>query len=144
MPVKECQKDGKPGYKWGNEGYCYTYTPNNEESRERAKDKAKEQGRAIQVNKSSDIQSLIFSKDKFTKLSAIEWAKSHGFKTYTTRETKSTIRVRQFPPSNCLRSGGIKELDDGVKAYICITSVKVNSKLNKINYLLNRLLRCYK
>lgn len=48
MPVKECQEDGKPGFKWGDEGKCYTYTPGNKTSRERAKEKAKQQGRAIQ------------------------------------------------------------------------------------------------
>jgi hypothetical protein len=52
MPVKSCQRDGKKGYKWGDEGKCYTYTPGDEESRERAKDKAIEQGRAIQANNS--------------------------------------------------------------------------------------------
>jgi len=52
MPVKNCKKDGKNGYKWGDSGYCYTYTTGNESSRKRAKDKAIRQGRAIQVNKS--------------------------------------------------------------------------------------------
>lgn len=50
MPVQRCQKDGKPGWKWGKEGKCYTFTPGDEESRERAKRKAKEQGQAIKAN----------------------------------------------------------------------------------------------
>lgn len=49
MPVKRCTKDGKPGYKWGDEGKCYSYTSGNKESRERAKKKAAEQGRAIEA-----------------------------------------------------------------------------------------------
>lgn len=24
MPVKKCTIDGKPGYKWGDQGKCYT------------------------------------------------------------------------------------------------------------------------
>ncbi len=24
MPVKQCQLDGKAGFKWGDEGKCYT------------------------------------------------------------------------------------------------------------------------
>jgi hypothetical protein len=40
MPVKQCQSDGKPGYKCGDEGKCYTYTPGNEKSRKNAKRKA--------------------------------------------------------------------------------------------------------
>jgi hypothetical protein len=49
MPIKRCQKDGKPGYKWGDAGTCYTYTSGNKESRERAKKKAREQGQAIKA-----------------------------------------------------------------------------------------------
>jgi len=51
MPVQRCQKNGKPGYRWGTEGKCYTYTPNNKASRERAKNKAAEQGQAIKASK---------------------------------------------------------------------------------------------
>lgn len=51
MPVKKCRKNGKPGYKWGDEGKCYTYTPGNKKSRERAEERAEEQGRAIKARK---------------------------------------------------------------------------------------------
>jgi hypothetical protein len=47
MPVKECQSEGKPGLKWGDSGKCYTYTPNNEGSRNKAKKLAIIQGIAI-------------------------------------------------------------------------------------------------
>ena len=40
MPIKDCQEDNKSGYKWGDEGKCYTYTPNNEGSRKNAKKNA--------------------------------------------------------------------------------------------------------
>ncbi len=51
MPIMSCTKDGKPGFKFGREGKCYTYTPGNKESRERAVAKAQKQMRAIKVNK---------------------------------------------------------------------------------------------
>jgi hypothetical protein len=47
MPVKECQSEGKSGLKWGGRGKCYTYTPNNEGSRRKAKKSAIAQGIAI-------------------------------------------------------------------------------------------------
>lgn len=50
MPVHECREDGKPGYKWGTHGHCYTYSPGNEASRKRAKNKAHKQGQAIKAN----------------------------------------------------------------------------------------------
>jgi len=50
MPVMRCQKNGKPGFKWGKNGKCYTYTPGDAASRERAKKKALAQGRAIKAN----------------------------------------------------------------------------------------------
>lgn len=62
MPVKNCRENGKPGFKWGNSGKCYTYTPGNEQSRKRARDKAVRQGRAIQVNNSiGTIQDILAS-----------------------------------------------------------------------------------
>lgn len=51
MPLQKCQLNGKIGYKWGKQGKCYTYTPGDKESRERAKEKAKRQGRAVEANK---------------------------------------------------------------------------------------------
>lgn len=56
MPIKECRLEGEPGFKWGDEGKCYTYSPNNEGSKRNAKKKATAQGIAI-----GDIK---ISKDK--------------------------------------------------------------------------------
>lgn len=47
MPVKNCNQNGKQGYKWGDSGKCYTYSTNNETERKQAKQKAIEQGLAI-------------------------------------------------------------------------------------------------
>ncbi len=47
MPVKDCQDSGKPGYKYGDSGKCYTYTPKDEVSRNKAKKQAIIQGIAI-------------------------------------------------------------------------------------------------
>lgn len=51
MPVKACTLNGKPGYKFGDAGTCYTYTKGSEFSRKKAKAKAARQGRAIEANK---------------------------------------------------------------------------------------------
>lgn len=51
MPVVSCTEDGKPGYKWGEGGHCYTYTAGNEASRKAAKRKAHIQGAAIEGSK---------------------------------------------------------------------------------------------
>ncbi|MFP4457560.1 MAG: DUF2213 domain-containing protein [Clostridia bacterium] len=58
MPVQECQLNNKPGYKWGEEGKCYTYTPNNEEERNKAKEKAIKQGIAIGEYEGGDSKSM--------------------------------------------------------------------------------------
>ena len=51
MPVKECQSENKPGFKWGESGNaCYTYTPNDKGSRETARKKAIKQGVAITIS----------------------------------------------------------------------------------------------
>jgi hypothetical protein len=51
MPVKNCQQDNKPGYKWGDEGTCYIYNPNDQLSKQNAMKKAKKQGVAIEISK---------------------------------------------------------------------------------------------
>ena len=50
MPIQTCQKDGKPGLKFGPSGACFTYTPGDEASRQAAMSKAAAQGRAIKAN----------------------------------------------------------------------------------------------
>lgn len=47
MPLMACRENGKPGYKWGESGKCYTYTPNDPVSRTQARNKALAQMRAI-------------------------------------------------------------------------------------------------
>jgi len=44
MPIKSCQLDGKPGWKWGDSGKCYIYQPDSEASSKSAKRKAIRQG----------------------------------------------------------------------------------------------------
>lgn len=47
MPVKRSTKNGKPCYKTGETGKCYTYKAGDKASRERAKKKAIKQELAI-------------------------------------------------------------------------------------------------
>ena len=54
MPVETCTEKGKPGYRWGSQGKCYTYTAGNEASRKKAKQKAHLQGAAIGKAKADD------------------------------------------------------------------------------------------
>jgi hypothetical protein len=49
MPVQRCTEEGKPGYRWGKSGKCYTYSPRNEAARKRAKQKAYLQAAAIKA-----------------------------------------------------------------------------------------------
>ena len=49
MPIMQCTKDGKIGFKWGENGTCFTYTPGNEESQREAIRKANAQAAAIRA-----------------------------------------------------------------------------------------------
>ena len=51
MPIQRCRLKGKPGFKWGNDGKCYTYTPGDKAGLERAKNKAAKQGQAVEASK---------------------------------------------------------------------------------------------
>lgn len=55
MPIKACRENDEPGFKWGDEGKCFTYIPGQIETKEQARTKAVEQGRAIEANKSKDL-----------------------------------------------------------------------------------------
>jgi hypothetical protein len=55
MPVQECTKDGKTGYQYGEEGFCYTYTPGDEEGRKEAERKAYLQGVAIEKRRGGEL-----------------------------------------------------------------------------------------
>jgi hypothetical protein len=51
MPVMSCSSEGKPGYKYGDTGYCYTFRHGDMKSEKDAYDKAVSQGRAIELSK---------------------------------------------------------------------------------------------
>jgi hypothetical protein len=55
MPVMPCTDEGKPGFKWGERGKCYTYTPGNIASKTRARLKVEMQGRAIKAQEGSKL-----------------------------------------------------------------------------------------
>jgi len=40
MPVQSCSNNGNPGYKWGEQGACYTYPKGNLAQKKKAKRKA--------------------------------------------------------------------------------------------------------
>jgi hypothetical protein len=50
MPVQPCQQDGKPGYKYGATGVCYTYIPGNTRQKAQARMKAEAQAAAIRAS----------------------------------------------------------------------------------------------
>jgi len=58
MPVQACQHQGRPGFRWGPTGKCYTYTPGDPTSRARAYEQATLQGRAIQARRRQERQHL--------------------------------------------------------------------------------------
>lgn len=75
---------------------------------------------AAQGNKSTTVQTLIFSKSKFsTRDSAKSWAKSHGFTANTIRETNSSWRIRQRPDGDFIQTSfRTISLTSGVSAVI--------------------------
>ncbi len=50
MPLMTCQKDGKPGWKFGSSGRCYTFTKGNRQSEQVALSKAIKQAAAIKAS----------------------------------------------------------------------------------------------
>lgn len=65
FPLKRCQRDGSKGWKWGDNGYCYT--KKEEGTDEAAKEKARKQGRAIKRKQKNDAFSLLQERDRIIK-----------------------------------------------------------------------------
>jgi hypothetical protein len=70
--------------------------------------------------KPTEVQTLIMSKSRFpTRDSALSWAKNHGFKSGTIRETTNSWRIRQRPPTDFIQTSfRVKNLTRGVDAVI--------------------------
>lgn len=51
MPVQVCELNGQPGFRWGQQGRCYTYEEGDEDGRRAARRKAARQGRAIEASR---------------------------------------------------------------------------------------------
>lgn len=69
--------------------------------------------------KKTDIQSVIFDKDKFTEGRAKNWLKEHGFKIPSVDETEESLRFRQEDPDSFQeRSFRTIALTNGIKAII--------------------------
>lgn len=77
MPIQNCQLNNKPGFKWGNEGKCYTYTPGNKTSMDNAKKKVMEQAVAIEqfADSYSDYPKQATENAKI----ALRWAEENGW-----------------------------------------------------------------
>lgn len=80
MPIQKCSRDGKPGFKWGEHGKCYTYTPGSKHEKELAKALALKQGRAIKARQTRAVgekQEEVASKERKRNLQefADEFAK---------------------------------------------------------------------
>jgi hypothetical protein len=58
MPVESCQADGKPGYRWGKTGKCYTYAPGDEAARKEAKRRAIVQGSTYELGRKPKPEDL--------------------------------------------------------------------------------------
>jgi hypothetical protein len=73
----------------------------------------------------TEIQTLIFDKDKFDKKSAKEWAKKHDFKYGFVDEKEETLRIRQQNPSS-FRKDTFRTIDitKGVQAVIACPKKK--------------------
>jgi hypothetical protein len=68
---------------------------------------------------STKIQSLVFSKEKFTSEQAVQWCQDHKFKTSPVLETENAYRVRQKPSGSFSKIRTI-QLKPGVSATIGI------------------------
>jgi hypothetical protein len=86
--------------------------------RELAEEKVRQAINSIRAT--TEIQSLHFKKEHFTRDEAVQWAKDHGFVADSVDETENEWRLRQFDPNLCDKDTfGTKEITTGVLAVFC-------------------------
>lgn len=94
MPIKSCQLNGKPGFKWGNTNKCWTYTPGNEASKKTAKKNCINQAIKIEgPDKFAQIQRSGGSDISLDDMNSILWAED------TSDELFETIAYIIQPPT---------------------------------------------
>ena len=70
--------------------------------------------------KSTEVQTLIFSKEKFSEGAAKKWATDHNFIVGKLGEKEASIQIEQFPSEKCVAGSERSiSLEEGVKAVVC-------------------------
>jgi hypothetical protein len=92
MPVQNCQLNNKPGFKWGDKGKCYTYTPGNKTSMDNAKKKVMQQAVTIEefADSYNDYPKQAIENAKI----ALRWVEDNGWGSCGTSVGK--IRANQL------------------------------------------------
>jgi hypothetical protein len=150
MPVISCIVNGAPGYKWGNSGHCYTYSPTDEDSRKEAKHKAYLQGVAmgekVEEDKGLDVSDVhVPTGLKKTKFTDKPWDGSQG--RFSEDEWKASTLIHGDTKSECKLP--IKEPDgtvniNAVRNALARLSQTEGGDKPKIKAHLERLLEEYK
>jgi hypothetical protein len=63
----------------------------------------------------TEVQSVLFDRDKFTIEQAKDWLSRNGFKSDKVHETDKKYRFRQSSPDFCNGKYRTKEITDGVQ-----------------------------
>jgi hypothetical protein len=70
-PLQHCQSDGKPGWRWGDTGKCYTYTAGDDASEAAARKKAMAQAAAMGAFPGTGGKALDFDEFSAAMLQAL-------------------------------------------------------------------------
>jgi hypothetical protein len=79
----------------------------------------------------SEIQSVVFSKDNWTKAKAIKWLKKHDFEGLECDEKENTLRFRQKEPNKKYKYI-TKSLPNEIELIITYKNKLINNKYNKM------------
>ena len=83
------------------------------------------------LSEDSDVQSVVFDKDSWTKRKAINWLKKHGYEGLECDEKENTLRFRQFEP-NKKYSYITKSIGKNIELIIAYKNKTLINKYNKM------------
>ena len=75
----------------------------------------------------SEVQSIIFAKDVYTKSLASSWLRSHGYRSEKVDSSRNFLRFRQESPRK-YKDFRIKEITPGIKLVLGIGRKKSKSR----------------
>ena len=101
MPIERCQAGGRPGFKFGPQGKCFTYLPGDKSGMAVARNRAEAQGRAInaaggKAKSKPKLEEIVVSRTKHGGRPAYQAGPGGNIYTYLAGDKSTEARAKRL------------------------------------------------